>query len=252
MDKGPPVLLFFSGLGADSKLFAFQKHAFPTLVAPDWLDPIHNESLDDYLRRWIDTLEKNGSISQSSRIIVGGASFGGLVAQRAAEILDSSHCILFGSIKAASEAPRRIRWLRPFHYFAFRWIIVFWQWVIRLVVLVLGKLMSRNARSVLLQFSKLDSRLIQWSIRQLYVWLREESRKSDSHNSTQQSKLRIHQIHGKHDRVFPYRLIKQRKDTDVYILENAGHLLTLFEAGEVNRIIESVVTEPDFGEGPDA
>ena len=239
MDKGPPALLFFSGLGADSSLFAFQKLAFPSLVAPDWIDPLKGESIDDYLKRWLEQLEQEGFISRSEEIIVGGASFGGLLAQRAARILNSSHCILFGSIKHPSEAPRRVRWWRPLHYLAFRWIIVFWQWVIRLLVRVTGRLFSRPARSVLEQFTKLDSRLVQWSIRQLFVWLSQP----EPDSSDFKSDFQIHQIHGKRDRVFPYALLQKRKDTHLHLLENAGHLLTLFEAAEVNRIIEQVIKD---------
>lgn len=259
-----PTLLLFSGLGADSNLFAMQKLRFPELLAPDWLSPLPGEDLDDYLRRWIDMLP-----TEHVRV-VGGASFGGLIAQRVARLIDGPCCVLFGSIKYRSEIPLRLRWLRPLHHFAYLWIIRFWQSVVAGVLWLGQRYFSSSTRSVLRQFTQLDPRLLQWSLRQLYRCLDELPAGPDENPITRRTiepdrgrdvvfqdrtGPALHQIHGRHDHVFPARKLRQDQRTRIHLLENAGHLLTLFDSGPVNEIIaqllEQQANSPDGVRNPD-
>lgn len=247
--NGYPTLLLFPGLGADSSLFTLQSLAFPNLVTPDWLQPLPNEDVDDYLARWIKQLEDSGKIDRQSPLIVGGASFGGLIAQRAATLLKTNDCILLGSIKESSEAPKRIRWLRPVHRLAFRWLIRFWQTVIRVGLFCGGRLLSRRARLVLSHFSRLDAGLVRWSICQLYHCLDKADERAQSNDHEVEQAFQIHQIHGTADRVFPLRKLAKRSDTRIYSIEGGGHLFTVFAAEQVNATLKQILDEVSKANG---
>ena len=75
-------LILFSGFGADAKVFAPQKIAFPQLVVPKWPTPVSGETLDSCCERLADDLRPHGDA------IIGGASFGGTVALHVAERLN--------------------------------------------------------------------------------------------------------------------------------------------------------------------
>lgn len=224
------TLLFLSGLGSTPQLFVLQKQAFPELLAPSWLKPFEHESIDHYVERWIQELDLSGPV------IVGGASFGGLIAQRFAAKIGSKNCLLFGSIKQRSEIPWRIRILRPLHRLAFKWIIRFWQIMVLLFVWIFGWSVSRRTHSILRQFSASDPALVKWSIRAFFQFF-----DSAPAGLLSRSELMIHQIHGTRDQVFPASLIQQNEHTDVHLIKKAGHLLTLSAAKEVNSIIAQVI-----------
>lgn len=225
-------MLFLPGLGASSQLFFLQAKRYPGLVAADWILPTKGESLDDYLSRWLSELK----IEKID--IVGGASFGGLLAQRIARPVGARNCVIFGSIKCREEIPKRIKWCRPLHYLAFPIVIRFWQLVVQLICRLFGSWIGHSGRSVLMAFCQTDARLLQWSLRQLYICLDE----LPSSEETDQQ-IQFHQIHGEHDKVFPSGLLRERPDTTIHRLSDAGHLLTLFEAPAVNRIINTILDE---------
>lgn len=225
-----PTLLFLSGLGSTPKLFALQEQAFPELMAPSWLKPFEHESIDHYVERWLRELDL------SDRVIVGGASFGGLIAQRFAAKIGSKNCLLFGSIKQQSEIPWRIRILRPLHRLAFKWIIRCWQIMVQLFVWIFGWSFSKRTHSILSQFSASDPALVKWSIRAFFQFFEEAP-----DGLLARPGLTVHQIHGTHDQVFPASLIEQNKHAHIHLIKGAGHLLTLSAAKEVNSIISQVI-----------
>ncbi len=85
--KSTPLILF-SGLAADANMFVPQKIAFPQLIVPNWPTPRQNETLDSYCDRIADDLRPHG------RAILGGASFGGIIALHVAKRIDPSAVLL--------------------------------------------------------------------------------------------------------------------------------------------------------------
>lgn len=247
MHESSPQIAFFSGLGADARLFVLQKLEFPNLLTPQWLPPLPDETLDDYIDRWSQMLKL------TSHSIVGGASFGGLIAQRLAERLGARHCLLFGSIQSAEEIPLRIKIWRPIHKLAFAWVIRFWQIVTVLWLQLFGRWMSKRWNSVLKQFSSTDPHLIKWSVRQFFLFFESTETRKNLHQA-----LTIHQIHGTHDRLFPLSLITgnspaSNREVKLYPIEDAGHLLTLTHSQSINKIIQEVpqVVAPNPVPAPD-
>ena len=74
-------IIFFSGLGADEKIFWLQANRFPQLETPRWAIPLPGEKMEEYIDRWIEELKLTPGQ------IVGGASFGGLIAQLGSYLL---------------------------------------------------------------------------------------------------------------------------------------------------------------------
>src|SRR5205807_1282131 len=72
MSEDLPILLL-SGMGADERLFAPQRAAFPNLRVPAWIDPVPSESLRSYAARL------GRRVDLGRPCLVGGASFGGIV-----------------------------------------------------------------------------------------------------------------------------------------------------------------------------
>ncbi len=73
MENGLPLILL-SGMAADARLFALQQADFPGLVVPDWIEPRPKEPLPAYAARLARLVDPGRPC------LVGGASFGGLVA----------------------------------------------------------------------------------------------------------------------------------------------------------------------------
>ena len=106
MGEGVPIILL-SGMAADERLFESQLAAFPELRVQPWIQPIPGESLRAYAARLVPL------VNPGRPCIVGGASFGGVVALELAAHLPALACVLIGSIRSPAGLPRRWRLLRP-------------------------------------------------------------------------------------------------------------------------------------------
>ena len=209
-------LYLLPGMGADARLFRSQLDTFPNAVVPPWLAPEPRESLADYARRFADTLRPNGPC------FVGGASFGGFVALEMAPHLNALGCFLIGSARGPSEMPTRIRWLRPFGgtigVLPFR-LLAPGAWLTRNTV---GQFSHPLTRSFLRHLQETDSSFLRWGSQAALRWT----------PSPATADVRIFQIHGERDRVFPAK----RSRADV-ILPGAGHLISLTHATAVNEYL---------------
>ena len=101
-----PIILL-SGMAADERLFEAQAAAFPNLRVQPWVPPLPGESLRRYAARLAPLVDPG------QPCLVGGASFGGVVALELAARLPALGCILIGSIRSPAGLPWRWRLLRP-------------------------------------------------------------------------------------------------------------------------------------------
>ena len=95
---------------------------------------------------------------------------------------------------------------------------------------------------MLKQFCRSDAALVKWSIFNLFLYAR-RSETAQDRNDPGQHILHIHQIHGELDSLFPIQLLSPRDDTVTYKIDDAGHLLTLSHAKQVNQIIEEIIAD---------
>jgi pimeloyl-ACP methyl ester carboxylesterase len=210
-------LILFSGMGADERVFAPQREAFPNLVVPPWIAPLPSETLALYAARFAT------KIDPGRPCFIGGASFGGMVAVEVTRHLRGVlGCFLIGSVRSPLELPRRLRALRPAvrhsHRLPFGWlppaarcVSPWFEWF------------SRGAACGMVhQVADSDPEFLRWACGAVLNW---EAAESDP-------PCPIHQIHGARDPILPWRLTRP----DV-LVRGGGHVLTLSNPQVVNAFI---------------
>lgn len=222
-------LILFSGLAADESVFSPQKLAFPQLVVPKWSVPESTDTLDSYCKRLAHDLRPYG------RCVIGGASFGGIVALHVAQYLNPIAVLLIGSVRNPAELPRYARIARPLRHFV-RFIPVS---VLKVFMSPLasqfGRRIAPHLSGLARQFRRADPRVFKWSIRQLLEW-----------QTAPHVNCPILQIHGARDSVIP----RQSSELDA-IVANGGHVISMTHPIEVNEFIRNALKRfLDAQDGP--
>jgi pimeloyl-ACP methyl ester carboxylesterase len=209
-------LILLPGLGADERMYAPQRGAFPHLEVPRWVTPRPRESLPDYARRMA------AQIDTSDPFFLGGSSFGGMVALEMARHARPRAVFLIGSCRAAAAsvpwmfrvagrlanlAPGPV--LRTIHRVNSRFTFPF------------GDLTAEQHDLMVAMMRDADPRFIQWGGWALCNWA-----------GAGELGVPVHQIHGGADRIMPCR----RSAADV-IVPGAGHLLNVTHADVVNTFL---------------
>lgn len=213
-------LLLFSGMGADASVFRSQQKAFPELVVPEWIPPQGDEALGSYCGRLAQSLSLDGPC------LVGGASFGGIVALEMTRHLDARGCILIGSVAHPRQIPKRIRMLRPFAS-CLPWMpLSLLQGISSIAGMVFQAIRANHLAGIVRQFANADMDVLKWSAKQILVW-----------DQTYDG-ITVKHIHGDRDRLFPVSLV-----TADQIVKGGGHVISMTHAPQVNEFIRNVVSE---------
>ncbi len=215
---GPPILLF-SGLAANAEVFAAQRSALPQLRVVGWKQPLDRESLQAYAHRLAEDLPSH------QPLILGGASFGGIIALYVAEVLKPKLVVLIGSVRSPNELPRYVKLLRPLRYLVGLIPVRVFQALMRFVLrLNLIPKRWKNLAGIAMQFVESDPVVFKWSLKQLLAW-----------RNTPKLTCPIHQIHGGRDFILPLR------HTDpVTMLPKGGHVISLSHPGEVTEFLRKI------------
>lgn len=212
-------LILLPGLGADERLLAPQREAFPQLIVPRWIPPRRTESLPEYAERMCGAVAPPRGVP----LILGGVSFGGMLAYEMARHWKPDAVVLIASC-------RERRGLRPLY----RAARPFWPFV-PVTVWSVAKLFSRPVmniksrlppadRDVMIRmFQEMDSRFMHWVVRAILNWRPEPL-----------DGIPIFHVHGRRDRVLPARGVA----ADHWI--DGGHIINVSHAGEVNSFIANV------------
>ena len=212
--RDPPLILF-SGMGADERVFAVLRDAFPTLVVPRWIAPLRSESLTSYSARFAKALDP------ACPFYIGGASFGGMVALEAARrVPNVLGCFLIGSIRSPLELPRRLRALRAASGAAGLLPFGLLPGIARCACSVLGR--RAAPAGMLRQAAASDAEFLRWACRAVLNWQPDPRPFS----------FPVHQVHGGRDPILPHRLTHP----DV-LIPDGGHVLTLSHPTQVSGFI---------------
>ena len=198
-DADPLILL--PGMGADARMFAPLRIGLPELVTPNWIEPERNESLTEYARRLARAVDPGGPC------FVGGASFGGVVALEMSVALRARACFLIGSIRSADSRPWRVKQLHPLTPLV-GMLPTMSPWLVRL----LGGWLRSPTRGVMTQLGEADSQFLKWAARAILTW----------QPSPETARVRVCQIHGERDRVFPVHMANPDR-----VVSGAGHLISI-------------------------
>lgn len=102
-------LILLPGMNGKTSLYARLRPRFPELLTPEWIEPLVNEPLVHYAARLAEVLRPQ----LTEPCVLGGTSFGGMVAQELAPVLGLESCLLISTVRSPAELPQNWHALRP-------------------------------------------------------------------------------------------------------------------------------------------
>lgn len=204
------------GLGASPKIFEYIS------LPEDWFD-IHilewkiplslEESIEDYSQRMCE------DIKHKNPVLV-GVSFGGMIVQEMAKIINVQKIILVSSIKSHHELPNRLKVIRDTKaYKLFPAKIA--ENLDEYTKYFLGDFLKKKAELYKMYLSVRNAEYMKWAIYNVLHWKQETPPENILH------------IHGTDDHVFPHKHI-----VNFIPIENGKHEMILMKAKSISKIIE--------------
>jgi len=218
-DQSSTALILLPGLGADQRQFEPQRMAFPDLMVPPWIVPRRQESLVDYAARLAET------IVPSRPLILGGSSFGGMVAYEMARHLRPEVVVLIGSCRSPQALRPMLRRLRPLVPLVAVQAFALAQWMSPLAVRMFSPFTTEQKQLCVAMFKDMDCGFMKWVCRAVLGWV-----------PSGPPPVPVFQIHGQRDRVMPVRLAAADE-----VIPGGGHLINLTHARQVNAFIMKAV-----------
>jgi len=210
---------FISGLGADSRVFHHIRLADEhEMVHLHWIEPVGDETLGSYAER----LAKK--IDRTEPFALVGLSMGGMIAAEISQRYNPVSTIIISSIPCSLHLPTFFKWAGKLKLH-------------KVVPASLFKASSLAKRSftneskedkILIKqiIRESDNKFIQWAMGAIITWDMQQVPSSYIH------------IHGTSDELLPAKYTHP-----THFINKGGHLLIMNRAGEVNRIINNVLSQ---------
>ncbi len=214
----PGVLPLFllPGYGADYRFFDAQVAALPSVVAVRRPRPQRDETLPEYARRVAREIDPGGPC------LVGGHSFGGMLALEMTPHLQARACLLISTIRSPGEFPVRMRLFWPLARFTPWALAGLPPATVRLVLRIGGRRIPPRLRWLAQQFADTDGDFLKWAGLAINGWKA----------SFDEPPVPVVQLHGARDIILPAR----RTRPDV-LVPDGGHLLPMTHAELVNDFL---------------
>jgi pimeloyl-ACP methyl ester carboxylesterase len=206
-----PPLILLSGMGADERLFRYQKATFPNLIVPSWIEPNTNESLSDYAERLARLADPGVPC------FVGGVSFGGIVALEMVPHLQAMACFLIGSIRSPEQLPWPMRMFRPLSRLTPDQLAQLTALCLRLS----KPSLPRRADRQLGRYAEPNANFLRWASLSVWAWKPQRSATTP-----------VYHIHGELDRTLPVRMT-----TPDVIVRGGDHMLPWTCPEQVNAFL---------------
>lgn len=223
MEKSDPSqsskIIMFPGLGADRRLFKYQTDSIPNLIVPNFIDPKPNESLKDYSQRYV----KNLPISSND--IIGGMSFGGMLAMEIAKIRDCKAVILICANRRSTEISNQFR-------LQVNLLKTLPESMVRLGLKTMGISTLKNREGL----EKSDIETLEAMVEDLdfpfFKWSSMACSDWDYDFNPDDFSMPVYQIHGEKDSIIN---LPSKEESE--FIAGAGHLLNFTHAKELNKWI---------------
>ncbi len=209
-------IYFFSGLGADERVFRKLKiNKFNPIHIP-WLEPKINELLPSYI------LRITADIKEKNPIFI-GLSFGGIVALEASKLFEVRKLILISSVKNENEVPYYFRWLRyiplhkliPSYYISNPNLISNWMFGVKTTE-------EKNLLKQIMNDTPIS--FFRWAMNIIIKWTNDSVPPNTFH------------IHGSSDKILPAKFVNAN-----YLIKNGEHFTVFSEAEEVSEVLNRVL-----------
>ena len=200
------------GLGVDSRIFGNLKLDADVSYL-EWIEPLPDESLLAYTQRMAE------GISDERDCILLGLSFGGIVAQQMARLIQPQKLILISCIKQKSEKPLIFRIFEHIPLYQ----LSKGNWRIKSMPYWAPRFGIKNRSDILLlqdMFSGFSDNYRMWALKQLACWQGDLPEFPTLH------------LHGDCDSVFPISRIKNAVE-----IKGGNHYMIKQRADEISQII---------------
>jgi pimeloyl-ACP methyl ester carboxylesterase len=205
---------FISGLGADERIFEPMLQLLPNVKAIhlNWIMPHDDEAIEDYARRMC------ARITEPLPTII-GLSFGGMMAIEMAKIIPIKKIILISSAKTKFEIPLMFKLSRIFPFYK---------------IIPIKKFSSNNLVMRFIFGVKTHEQLaalravVNHGIDEFNIWAMNKV----VHWQNMDVPDNVVHIHGKADKVLPFRYIKNALG-----IKHGSHLMLITRAVEIADIV---------------
>jgi pimeloyl-ACP methyl ester carboxylesterase len=209
-------LILLPGIGTDARVFALQRLAFPQLIVPEWLPPQRRESLAEYAARFAD------AVNPGRPCIIGGMSFGGMVALELTRHLPAVACVMISSVKSSRELPLWMRTLSPIAACLPRRTDLFVAAVGTMLNYTVRFALPQRGRQFCEHLSKTRSQVLPWACRVSVKW----------RPVAEEWPCPVFHLHGDADPIFPLRFTRPDR-----VISGGGHALPLSHPYVVNQFL---------------
>jgi len=232
MDTGhatdSPRLILLPGVGADERLFEPQREAFPDCHTPGWLPPEFQphkppESLTHYAGRMAEAIRPLCAADRT--VVIGGVSFGGMVAYEAARLLPVDCVVQMASCRSPSGVRALLRHTRSVASVVPEGTLRAAKAFSPLAVEMLMNLRAKQRRLFVDMFKASDNRFMKWALTSILAW--QPSPPPDAP---------VWQIHGGRDLLLPVRQVNADE-----VIPEGGHMINITHPAQVNAFIHRAV-----------
>ena len=212
--------ILLPGLGGDARLFEPQR-ALGRLVVPRWIDPRPDEALSSYAARLAHAIRRDHALD--GPYALGGVSFGGVVAQEMARVLDPQAVALIASCRSSDALAPAVRWFRAGVELVPRPLARWGVEQARTAIAARSAAFPFPRRLVAEMADSVSSEFIRWATGAIVRW-----------PGTQLRGRRVRQIHGSRDTIIP----ADRVWPDEWV-PGGEHLINLTHPDQVNRFLQA-------------
>lgn len=218
MNRKITQVYLLAGLGFDHRVFSHLNLTDVQINILHWLEPLQNESFDSYVNRMLIQINPN-----KKPVILIGHSFGGIVIQKLANLLDAKLVIIISSVKSTNELPLKLKLIKQLRLYSIvnKKVILFsFQFWARFF----GYNSSESKDLFKSMISRYSDYYFKWAFYQIA-------------NFSDFRKLKyLEHIHGTKDKTFPISKI-----VNPIIVNNGDHFMIFNKGLLISKIINELI-----------
>ena len=208
-----PIYLF-GGIGADHRVFDYLDLSPYEKVPVVWIAPLKEETIEDYAKRLLTQIP-------TSKPILMGVSFGGMIAMELGKLIETEKIILISSVRTREDLPGHFKWIdRINRHIAISPAVLKKSQRIACWFFSVKEKWEKDLLCSIIQDTNDD--FLVWAIEKLTHWENEKRLEN------------VVKIHGTKDRLLPIT-------TADYKVEKGGHFMVINRAREISDVLKGLL-----------